>query len=117
RPRAELRGGALTAPGRHRPTSFALRLRAAMIAVFVALQVVALGAFAQPRPPAGAPPGRAQPARPPRPHGPAKPPPVAAPPAPAALPPEPAAPPEVTLPPTEAELARGQPIAKVVLAG
>ncbi len=78
-----------------------------------AILVVSFGAGAQPRrpAPAGRPSGRPVP----KPAPPAVPP-AAAPPAASALPPAPEAP-EVTLPPTEAELARGLTIAKVVLAG
>jgi outer membrane protein insertion porin family len=87
-----------------------------------ALLVVPVGASAQPRPrpaPQRAP-GKA-PARPAAPQpaasaAPAAPPPTASAAA-AAAPPPPDAAPEVTLPPTEAELARGLPIAKVVLTG
>jgi outer membrane protein insertion porin family len=108
--------------GRQRPAhpraAHRLRFGALMAAVMAALLVVSLGAFAQPqprtRPGAGGRPARPAPARP-APAAPAAPAPAAA----AAPPPDPGtgAAPEVMLPATEAELARGQTIGKVVLAG
>ncbi len=102
----------MDASGRSR-TSFVARLRVLLAVVMAALLAVS-SAFAQPRP--------AAPRRPPPP--PAAPAPAAAQPPTAPAQPAAAAPtaqpeaqPEVTLPPTEAEVARGAPIAKVVLAG
>jgi outer membrane protein insertion porin family len=81
-----------------------------MATVLAAIMVVSMGAAAQPRRPPPPPrPGAA--GRP----APAPPPPAAPPPGGAPAPP--AAEPEIMLPATEAELARGQTIAKVVLAG
>jgi outer membrane protein insertion porin family len=92
------------------------RRRSLIAALISAILAVSLVASGQPRPPGP------RPARPAVRARPAAPPPAApAPAAPAAAAPvtpaAPDAPPEPTLPPTEAELARGLPIAKVTLAG
>jgi len=92
-----------------------------MASVMAAILVVSLGAWAQPAPsPAPNPRLRPRPAAPAAPArgkaGAPTVPPVVAPPSPTPLPADPA-PPEVNLAPTESELARGMPIAKVILAG